>query len=193
MRCCPFTRCIVFKNHSNHLSFRFIYCEFSVFFVVPVNPRVSKDNPVFNRLLVSKFNTVRKLSDFILCDASHDCQSKFTVFINGVDVVILKPHAYAPRKHLPGILDTVKCISGKTRDLFCDKHIKFPVLCIFKHFFELLTMFGLYARYAIINISFSKLPVSIAFNEFFIILGLVFNGYLLIFGICTYTSVKSNS
>ena len=49
------------------------------------------------------------------------------------------------------------------------------------------------SRYAIINISFSKLPVSIAFNEFFIILGLVFNGYLLIFGICTYTSVKSNS
>ena len=112
---------------------------------------------------------------------------------DSVDVVILKPHAYAPRKHLPGILDTVKCISGKTRDLFCDKHIKFPVLCIFKHFFELLTMFGLYARYAIINISFSKLPVSIAFNKFFIILGLVFNGYLLVFGICTYTSVKSNS
>ena len=67
----------------------------------------SKDNAVFDCLLMTKLNTTRVPPKLVLGDTRHDSQPQFAIFIKGIDVVILEEHPNTVGKQLTGVLNAV--------------------------------------------------------------------------------------
>ena len=63
---------------------------------------------------MTEFYTTRKLSELVLRDRGHNCQSKLGILVEGVDIVVLKKHAYAATEKLTGELYGIQDVTGKT-------------------------------------------------------------------------------
>ena len=122
---------------------------------------------------MTEFYAVAELAQFVLGDGGHDGQPQLGVLIKGVDIVILEEYAHAAAEKLPGKLNGVQRIAGKTGDLLGDDKVKGTLRRVIDHAVEVLAALGGDAGQALVNVAGDKRPRGVPADEVLVVLDLV--------------------
>ena len=89
-----FAGSIEFEQFADHGGFCFVYYQSAISFRIPEDTAVAEYDAWFDCLLVAEFYTRRQLAQLVLRNRRHDGQAQFRIFIECIDVVILKEHTH---------------------------------------------------------------------------------------------------
>ena len=108
---------------------------------------------------MSPSHTGGDFSRLVLRDRRHDRKAELRILIERVDAVVLEIHRYAVCEKLSRVLNAVERVTGESRDLFGDDHIKLAVERIVDHLVELLALLRRHARDALVDVAAREFPV----------------------------------
>lgn len=124
---------VEFKNKPHCLGLLRDDGQLAVLFIIPPQAVIAQHMAVLDGLPEPEFQTLRQLPHLILGHPCHHHQTKLTIRIQGVDVVILEENAHIGIQQLLGVLYTVQCTSGESGDLFGDDEVKEAPVGIVDH------------------------------------------------------------
>ena len=178
---------IQLEQFPDHLCLLLIDGQPPAVFHIAEDTAVTQNHLVLDGLLMTKLDTAGKLAQLVLCDRGHNRQPELRIFVQGVDIVILKKHAYTAAEKLTGVLDGVQCVSCKTGNFLGDHKVKFVLCGILNHPVEILTFLGGNAGQTFINVTGNESPVTVALDQLVVI------GYLIAQGIELLVALRRNT
>ena len=130
---------------------------------------------------------------FLLGKARHDRKEHFSFGIQRVYGLLLEIDWNVFVLELPDILEAVEGVSGKSADGFGDDHVDVSGHALLNHAVELVTLFGVGTRDAIVRKYACQLPVGILLDVLRVVRDLRFVACFLFFGIRADAAVGCNT
>ncbi len=128
--------------------------------------------PLLETVLDSHFCILAERLRFLLCQRCHNGYQDFTLCVHRVDGLLFKENRNVDLLQQTDILQTVQGISGKAANRLRKYHIYFPLLAVFDHSIELISLFCICRADTLIRIHPDELPLRIRLDEFLIMLDL---------------------
>ena len=157
---------------------------------VVTQQRAAKNDALLHAAHLSPFGAFRGPSAFVLCEGTHDRQSKLPIVGAGIQAVIEKQHADAAPTQLAGDLQGVHRVAGKTADLLGHDQVDLSQLRRMEHFIELHALVGRCAGKSFVSIDALQLPIRLALDVLAEIPLLRFKGICLVFLIRGYATIR---
>ena len=165
---------VEFKQLSDHGGLGLVDDQPFLILSVAKNPTVAQNHILLDGLLMPELHTGGQLAKLVLRDGGHDRQAKLGVFIQRIDIVVLEKDADTIAQKLPGVLDGVQCVSGKTGDLLSDHKVE-AILCGFLHHaVEVFPLLCGDTGKALVDVAGHKGPCPIFADQIFVVPDLVF-------------------